>query len=168
MKVTALAPVLTLHSYLFLYSSFRDNALFLGHFILSVGATAPVRVPRSPLSHPFAQCRLRSFLWCLMKRLLRGPNLIYAFTLILKTFFALKSDPSNRSWNRVLLMVWLNPEGKRVMKGHQNRVLPVANLGFSIISNSGLGIPGFIPNKAFQQFLVIRKWWSKWILKWDE
>ena len=43
MKATALAPALTLCSFLFLYSWFGDCALYLGHLILTVGATAPVQ-----------------------------------------------------------------------------------------------------------------------------
>ena len=37
----------------------------------------------------------------------------------------------------------LNTEGKGVMKGHVTRALPVVNLSFSIINNSGLRILGF-------------------------
>ena len=43
MKVAALAPVITLCSFLFLYSWFGACALYLGHLILTVGATAPVQ-----------------------------------------------------------------------------------------------------------------------------
>lgn len=81
--------------------------------------------------------------------LLRGPNLLDAN---LKIIFAPKGivlPTEAEIILRIRPLCYQTPKDKR---SQERVVLPGAHLGFSILSNSGLGILGFIPNKAFQLF----------------